>query len=75
MDYALFFCAVGLLGGAIGNTVVGYIIKRYKKTWFVVAILTFVLFMSCFLMVSQETCIINYCLWAGSVWNTVLHTD
>lgn len=25
----------GFVGGAIGNTVVGYFVKKYKKTWFV----------------------------------------
>jgi uncharacterized membrane protein YfcA len=50
VDYALFFCLVGLFGGAVGNTGVNFLVKKYKKTWFVVAILTFVLFMSVFLM-------------------------
>lgn len=50
IDYAAFFCCVGLIGGAIGNTGVNYFVKKYKKTWFVVAILTFVLFLSVFLM-------------------------
>ena len=25
----------GFVGGAIGNTGVGYLVKKYKKTWFV----------------------------------------
>jgi len=50
VDYAMFFCMIGLLGGAVGNTSVNWLVKKYKKTWFVVAILTFVLFMSVFLM-------------------------
>ena len=50
VDYAVFFCFVGLFGGAVGNTGVNFLVKKYKKTWFVVAILTFVLFMSVFLM-------------------------
>ena len=33
IDYALFFCGIGLLGGAIGNTVVSFFVKKYKKTW------------------------------------------
>jgi uncharacterized membrane protein YfcA len=50
IDYALFFCCIGFVGGAIGNTVVGYFVKKYKKTWFVVAILSVVLAASTFLM-------------------------
>ncbi|EKX43372.1 hypothetical protein GUITHDRAFT_95350 [Guillardia theta CCMP2712] len=50
IDYALFFCGIGLLGGAIGNTVVSFFVKKYKKTWFVVAILSAVLAASTVLM-------------------------
>lgn len=39
-----------MLGGAIGNTVVGYLIKKYKKTWFVVALLSAILALSTVLM-------------------------
>ena len=39
MDYAAFFCVIGVVGGGIGNTAVNSLVKRYKKTWFVVAIL------------------------------------
>mmetsp|Transcript_1926 Transcript_1926/g.5089 ORF Transcript_1926/g.5089 Transcript_1926/m.5089 type:complete len:97 (-) Transcript_1926:32-322(-) len=49
-DYAIFFCCIGIGAGAVGNTVVGYFVRKYRKTWFVVAILTFVLFLSAFLM-------------------------
>ena len=50
VDYALFFCLIGFVGGAIGNTAVGYLVKKYKKTWFVVALLSAVLALSTFLM-------------------------
>mmetsp|Transcript_53696 Transcript_53696/g.112039 ORF Transcript_53696/g.112039 Transcript_53696/m.112039 type:complete len:573 (-) Transcript_53696:79-1797(-) len=49
-DYAAFFCTVGIVAGGVGNTVVGYFVNKYKKTWFIVAILTFILFLSAFLM-------------------------
>jgi hypothetical protein len=38
------------MGGAIGNTGVGYLVKKYKKTWFIVALLSAVLALSTFLM-------------------------
>jgi uncharacterized membrane protein YfcA len=50
VDYAAFFCGIGLLGGAIGNTIVTYFVKKYNKTWFVVAILSVVLAASTVLM-------------------------
>mmetsp|Transcript_13623 Transcript_13623/g.31471 ORF Transcript_13623/g.31471 Transcript_13623/m.31471 type:complete len:331 (+) Transcript_13623:821-1813(+) len=50
IDYAVFFCSVGLVGGAIGNTIVTYFVKKYNKTWFVVAILSAVLAVSTVLM-------------------------
>jgi len=50
VDYAAFFCVIGFIGGAIGNTGVGYFVKKYKKTWFVVALLSAVLALSTFLM-------------------------
>mmetsp|Transcript_46200 Transcript_46200/g.110128 ORF Transcript_46200/g.110128 Transcript_46200/m.110128 type:complete len:313 (-) Transcript_46200:52-990(-) len=50
IDYAVFFCCVGLVGGAIGNTIVTYFVKKYNKTWFVVAILAAVLAASTVLM-------------------------
>jgi hypothetical protein len=30
----MFFCSVGLIGGAIGNTIVTYFVKKYNKTWY-----------------------------------------
>jgi uncharacterized membrane protein YfcA len=50
LDYACFFCFIGFVGGAIGNTAVGWLVKKYKKTWFVVALLSAVLALSTFLM-------------------------
>lgn len=50
VDYAMFFCAIGFVGGAIGNTAVGWLVTKYKKTWFVVALLSAVLALSTFLM-------------------------
>jgi len=38
------------VGGAIGNTGVGYLVKKYKQTWFIVALLSAVLALSTFLM-------------------------
>ena len=32
-DYALCFCVVGVVGGAVGSTAVGYLVQKYKKTW------------------------------------------
>ena len=49
-DYALFFCAVGAVAGAVGSTGVGYLVRRYRKTWFVVAILAAVFSLSSLLM-------------------------
>lgn len=49
-DYALFFCAVGAVAGAAGSTGVGYLVRRYRKTWFVVAILAVVFSLSSVLM-------------------------
>jgi len=50
IDYAMFFCLIGFVGGAIGNTGVGFLVKKYKKTWFIVALLSGVLALSTFLM-------------------------
>jgi uncharacterized membrane protein YfcA len=49
-DYALCLCAVGALAGAVGNTAVGYLVRRSRKTWFVVAILAAVFAVSSVLM-------------------------
>ena len=46
----ILWCVLGFLGGAIGNTGVGYFVKKYKKTWFVVALLSAVLALSTVLM-------------------------
>jgi len=50
IDYAGFFCCIGFVGGAIGNTGVGALVKKYKKTWFIVAILSVILAASTLLM-------------------------
>jgi uncharacterized membrane protein YfcA len=49
-DYALFFCAAGAVAGAAGSAGVGYLVRRYRRTWFVVAILAVVFSLSSVLM-------------------------
>jgi uncharacterized membrane protein YfcA len=39
VDYALCLVAVSMVAAAVGNTVMYYLVKKYKKTWFVVAVL------------------------------------
>eukprot|EP00292_Cryptomonas_paramecium_P005859 CAMPEP_0113712894 /NCGR_PEP_ID=MMETSP0038_2-20120614/31659_1 /TAXON_ID=2898 /ORGANISM="Cryptomonas paramecium" /LENGTH=395 /DNA_ID=CAMNT_0000639499 /DNA_START=425 /DNA_END=1609 /DNA_ORIENTATION=+ /assembly_acc=CAM_ASM_000170 len=49
-DYAIVFCLVGLTGGGVGSSVVGWLVQKYHKTWFIVAVLAAVLFLSAALM-------------------------
>jgi len=50
LDYACFFCFVGGIGAAFGNIVLNAIVDRYKRAWFLVAIMSLLLFISMFLM-------------------------
>ena len=39
VDYAIFFGLIGCLSAAVGNTVVSWLVKKYKKTYFLVFML------------------------------------
>jgi len=49
-DYALFFMSVGVVAAVVGNTLIHFIVRKYKKTWFVVAILAITIILSTFLL-------------------------
>jgi len=49
-DYALVFGSVGLLGGAIGNLFLGYIIRKTRKTWILVGALAMAIAISSVLL-------------------------
>ena len=53
----------GFVGGAIGNTVVGYFVKKYKKTWFVGAVL-------CSLCSLYCTHPLSMCFYGIFLWNS-----
>jgi len=50
LDYAIFFTLVGTVAAAIGNTVIHYVSRKYRKTWFVVAILAITIGLSAVLL-------------------------
>ena len=49
-DYALFFLGIGIVSAGVGNTLVHYVVRKYKKTWFVVTILALVILLSTVLL-------------------------
>jgi hypothetical protein len=51
VDYAVAFMTLSAIGGAVGNVVVYALVKAYNKTWFVVALLCFVVGISTILLV------------------------
>jgi len=50
MDYAIYFCLVGGVGAAFGNVALNALVERYRKAWFLVAIMALLLLLSMFLM-------------------------
>jgi ABC-type branched-subunit amino acid transport system permease subunit len=50
LDYAFAFGFVGIVGSAVGNIIVAYFIRKYKKTYFVILTLALVIGVSTVLM-------------------------
>lgn len=50
VDYAIFFGLIGCLSAAVGNTVVSWLVKKYKKTYFLVFMLAVTIGLSTVLM-------------------------
>lgn len=53
VDYAICLVFVSMIAAAIGNTVIYFFVKKYNKTWFVVAILCAMIGASTILLVSH----------------------
>lgn len=50
VDYALFFAGIGLVGAGIGNTGVNYLVKKWRKTYFIIFMLAGIIGISVILM-------------------------
>ena len=50
LDYASFFIVVGVFAAALGNTLIHWVVRKYRQTWFVVAILATVILLSTVLL-------------------------
>ena len=50
LDYAIFFTLVGTVAASIGNTAIHHVSRKYRKTWFVVAILAITIGLSAVLL-------------------------
>jgi hypothetical protein len=42
--------AIGILAAIVGNTLINYVVRKYRKTWFVIAILAAVILLSTILL-------------------------
>lgn len=49
-DYAIFLMSVGVVAAVVGNTLVHFIVRKYRKTWFVVGILASTIILSTLLL-------------------------
>ena len=41
---------IGVLAAIVGNTLINYVVRKYRKTWFVIAILAAVILLSTVLL-------------------------